>query len=141
METTPTAARVLAAPCHPTNPYSGWYGSAHQMAHGASQSSLLPFPGAHATPSHVMATNQASSPMYNLHNQYHQYHTVGSTSTGTPPAMSMTHGFIGNPHHHSAFGHPAASGDHGGQIGSMGGPFSAPFFLNVDRSNAERKCK
>ena len=133
METTPAAARVIAGPCHPGNPYSGWYGSAtaHQMAHGASQSSLIPFAGAHGTSSHVMATNQAGNPMYNLHNQYH-YNAVGSTSTGTPPAMSMTHGFIGSHHHPPGFGHPGASG---GDHGSMGSPFAAPFLFNVDRPN------
>jgi len=136
MEATPTA-RVLAGPCHPSNPYSTWYGSAtaHQMAHGASQSSLIPFPGTHGASSHVMAANQASNSMYNLHNQY-QYHGVGNASTGTPPAMSMAHGFIGSPHHPPGFGHhPSSGGDHGSQIGAMGSPFAPPFLFNVDRPN------
>ena len=135
MESSP-AARVLAAPCHPANPYPSWYGSAtaHQMAHSVSQGSFIPFPGAHAGPTHVMAANQASGSMYNLHNQYHQYHAVGSSNSGTPTAMSMTHGFIGSPHHApTPFGHPgSAGGDHS----SMGAPFSAAAFMfNVERTN------
>lgn len=138
-----SAARVLSGPCAP-NHYPPWYGSpaAHQITHNPPQSPFLHhFHSGSGSAAQVLSSNQASGPMYNLHpQQYHQYHTVANSSTGTPPGMSMHHGFIGNPHHHSsAFSHPTASvGDPGSQLSAMAPGFPA-FMLNMERSN-DSKC-